>query len=166
MLVAQSCPTLCDPMDCSPPGSSVYRILQARILEWTVGGRNPKTELKKHVKKKKKHKKQFWLFYHYFIRSCSNHSQQGLEGQIHPMACFSKSGLIGTQHVHSFILFLWLLLCYFCVTDVTYVAFMTALNHHDYDHLACLFIGKIFTSFILIIHKEIRFMTMRPKILG
>ena len=26
--------TLCDPMDCSPPGSSVYGILQARILEW------------------------------------------------------------------------------------------------------------------------------------
>ena len=34
MLVAQSCPTLCDPMDCSPPGSSVCGILQARILEW------------------------------------------------------------------------------------------------------------------------------------
>ena len=30
---AQSCPTLCDPMDCSSPGSSVHRILQARILE-------------------------------------------------------------------------------------------------------------------------------------
>ena len=30
----QSCPTLCDPMDCSPPGSSVHRILQARGLEW------------------------------------------------------------------------------------------------------------------------------------
>ena len=34
MLVAQSCPTLCDPMDCDPPGSSVHGILQARILEW------------------------------------------------------------------------------------------------------------------------------------
>ena len=34
VLVAQLCPTLCDPMDCSPPGSSVHRILQARILEW------------------------------------------------------------------------------------------------------------------------------------
>ena len=34
VLVAQSCPTLCDPMDCSPPGSSVHGILQARILEW------------------------------------------------------------------------------------------------------------------------------------
>ena len=34
--VAQSCPTLCDPMDCSPPGSSVHRILQARILEWVA----------------------------------------------------------------------------------------------------------------------------------
>ena len=31
---AQSCPTLCDPMDCSPPGSSVHGIFQARILEW------------------------------------------------------------------------------------------------------------------------------------
>ena len=31
---AQSCPTLCDPMDCSPPGSFVHEILQARILEW------------------------------------------------------------------------------------------------------------------------------------
>ena len=33
-LVTQSCLTLCDPMDCSPPGSSVHGILQARILEW------------------------------------------------------------------------------------------------------------------------------------
>ena len=30
--VAQSCPTLCDPVDCSPPGSSIHVILQARIL--------------------------------------------------------------------------------------------------------------------------------------
>ena len=30
------CPTLCDPMDCSPPGSSVHGILQARILEWVA----------------------------------------------------------------------------------------------------------------------------------
>ena len=30
----QSCPTLCDPVDCSLPGSSVPGILQARILEW------------------------------------------------------------------------------------------------------------------------------------
>ena len=32
--VAQSCPTLCDPMDCSLPGSSIHGIFQARILEW------------------------------------------------------------------------------------------------------------------------------------
>ena len=31
--VAQSCPTLCDPMDCSLPGSSVRGILQVRVLE-------------------------------------------------------------------------------------------------------------------------------------
>ena len=35
-LVAQSCLTLCDPMNCSPPGSSVHGILQARILEWVA----------------------------------------------------------------------------------------------------------------------------------
>ena len=34
VLVIQSCPTLCDPMDYSPPGSSIHGILQARILEW------------------------------------------------------------------------------------------------------------------------------------
>ena len=34
MLVIESCPTLCDPMDSSSPGSSVHGILQARILEW------------------------------------------------------------------------------------------------------------------------------------
>ena len=35
-LVTQSCLTLCHPMDCSPPGSSVHGILQARILEWVA----------------------------------------------------------------------------------------------------------------------------------
>ena len=46
--VAQSCPTLCDPVDCSPPGSSIHGILQARILEWVAisfsnyMGREPK----------------------------------------------------------------------------------------------------------------------------
>ena len=34
--VAKSCPTLCHPMDCSPPGSAVHGILQARILEWVA----------------------------------------------------------------------------------------------------------------------------------
>ena len=33
VLVPQSCPTLCSPVDCSPPGSSIHGILQARILE-------------------------------------------------------------------------------------------------------------------------------------
>ena len=35
-LVAQSCLTLCNPKDCSLPGSSVHGILQARILEWVA----------------------------------------------------------------------------------------------------------------------------------
>ena len=32
--VAQLCPTLCNPIDCSPPGSPIHGILQARVLEW------------------------------------------------------------------------------------------------------------------------------------
>ena len=34
--IAQSCPTLSNPMDCSPPGSSVHGIFQARVLEWVA----------------------------------------------------------------------------------------------------------------------------------
>ena len=36
VLVTQSCPTICDPIDCSPPGFSVHGILQARILVWVA----------------------------------------------------------------------------------------------------------------------------------
>ena len=36
VLVAQSCLTLCDPMDCSPPGSFVHRIYQIRMVEWVA----------------------------------------------------------------------------------------------------------------------------------
>ena len=36
VLVAQSCPTLRDPMDCSPPGSSVHGSFQTRVLEWVA----------------------------------------------------------------------------------------------------------------------------------
>ena len=44
--VHQSCPSLCNPMDCSLPDSTVHRLLQARILEWvampsTTGSSNP-----------------------------------------------------------------------------------------------------------------------------
>ena len=34
--IAQSCPTLCDPVDCSLPGSSIHGIFQAKVLEWVA----------------------------------------------------------------------------------------------------------------------------------
>ena len=44
--VAQSCPTLSDPMDCSPPGSSIHGIFQARVLEWVASAfSDPYSEL-------------------------------------------------------------------------------------------------------------------------
>ena len=48
--VVQSCPTLCDPMDCSPPGSSVHGIFQARVLEWgaiAFSDENPMNSMKR-----------------------------------------------------------------------------------------------------------------------
>ena len=44
--VAQSCPTLSDPMDCSLPGSSIHGIFQARVLEWGAIDRNRIKKLK------------------------------------------------------------------------------------------------------------------------
>ena len=49
MLFVQSGPTLCDPMDCSPQGSSVHGILQAGILKWVTANKK-----RKHAPKKKK----------------------------------------------------------------------------------------------------------------
>ena len=51
VLVAQLCPMLCNPMVCTPPGSSVYGIFQARILEWVSihfsrGSSNSRTGLR------------------------------------------------------------------------------------------------------------------------
>ena len=64
MLVAQSCPTLFDPMNYTPPGSSVHGILQARILEW-VAISFSSVEIKK--KKKKSLSEPHWCCGHQSI---------------------------------------------------------------------------------------------------
>ena len=50
--VTQSCPTLCDPMDCSLPGSSVHGIFQARVLEW-VAIAFSENQPRQHIKKQR-----------------------------------------------------------------------------------------------------------------
>ena len=54
--VTQSCPTLSDPMDCGPPGSSVHGIFQARVLEWgaIVFSKEPEIKLPTSVGSSKK----------------------------------------------------------------------------------------------------------------
>ena len=54
--VAQMCLTLSDPMDCSPPGSSVHGIFQARVLEWgaIAFSENIKLHLEKSVNSRQK----------------------------------------------------------------------------------------------------------------
>ena len=51
--VAQSCPTLSDPMDCSLPGSSVHGIFQARVLEW--GAIAFSDQSRQHIKKQRRY---------------------------------------------------------------------------------------------------------------
>ena len=55
--VAQSCPTLSDPMDCRLPGSSVHGIFQARVLEWGAIDFSGKSSIEEWKKKKKIMKK-------------------------------------------------------------------------------------------------------------
>ena len=47
--VAQSCPTLLDPMDCSLPGSSIHGIFQARVLEWGAKESDTTEQLSTHL---------------------------------------------------------------------------------------------------------------------
>ena len=63
VLVIQSCPTLCDPVDYSPPGSSIHGIIQARILEWVAipffrGSSRPRDQTRV------SHLHCRWIFYH------------------------------------------------------------------------------------------------------
>ena len=68
--VAQSCPTLSDPMDCSIPGSSVHGIFQARVLEW---GTIAFSVFKGHDKVPPNLSAQSWLCVTYFWRTCHSH---------------------------------------------------------------------------------------------
>ena len=64
--VTQLCPTLCDPMDCSPSGSSIHGIFQARVLEWgaiTFSDDQPR----QHIKKQR----------HYFVNKCPSNQGSG-----------------------------------------------------------------------------------------
>ena len=47
--VAQSCPTLSDPMDCGPPGSFIHGIFQARVLEWEMKAETPFIERESYI---------------------------------------------------------------------------------------------------------------------
>ena len=53
--VAQSCPTLSDPMDCSLPGSSIHGVFQARVLEWVANAFSVGILIKYHEGGKKEH---------------------------------------------------------------------------------------------------------------
>ena len=67
--VAQSCPTLSDPMDCSLPGSSIHGIFQARVLEWGAIAFSD-DQLREHIKKQR----------HYF-------ANKGLSSQGYGFSC-------------------------------------------------------------------------------
>ena len=66
--VAQSCPTLRDPMDCSPPGSSTHEIFQARVLEWAAIAFSVNLIIRYHFREKQRREdseiiKDFLMYY-------------------------------------------------------------------------------------------------------
>ena len=68
--ITQSCPTLCDPMDCSLPGSSIHGIFQARILEWVaIFFSNQLLNWVIFSKCKSNHHFSSVIFYNYLIKS-------------------------------------------------------------------------------------------------
>ena len=67
--VARSCPTLHDPMDCSPPGSSVHGIFQARVLEWGAIAFSY-DQPRQHIKKQR----------HYFANKGLSNQSYGFSG--------------------------------------------------------------------------------------
>ena len=74
MLVAQSCPTLCDPTNCSPSGSSIHGVLQARIVEWIAisffrGSSQPRDQT--HVSPTGR-----WILYHWATRDYQQYNPQ------------------------------------------------------------------------------------------
>ena len=69
--VAQSCPTLRDPMDCSLPGSSVHGIFHARVLEWGAIAFSKKRSISCHISKQGCHSHQ--------RLQCSNMSPKGTQ---------------------------------------------------------------------------------------
>ena len=76
--VAQSCPTLWDPVDCSPPGSSVHGILQARILEWVA------ISFLKKVQKSKPLHFHFMDWWWFALKDRQNHSKMHQNPLLNP----------------------------------------------------------------------------------
>ena len=90
MSITQSCPTLGDPTDCSPPGSSVPEIFQARILEWATisssrGYCSYPVEIKHHFKKMFSHNRSFLLVQNVPMQLARSHSvlHGGLCSRLH-----------------------------------------------------------------------------------
>ena len=83
--VTQLCPTLCDPMDCSLPGSSVHGIFQARILEWVAIAFSK--ELKTSAQKKKIYIQAFTRGIFIIVKKCKKPKCLSTDEWINKMWC-------------------------------------------------------------------------------
>ena len=82
--VAESCSTLSDPMDCSPPGSSIHGIFQARVLEWGAIAFSVTCTRKAIIKKKKKtDNNKYW-------QGCGEIGTFTSGGNVKSFSCFEK----------------------------------------------------------------------------
>ena len=113
--VAQLCPTLSDPMDCSLPGSSIHGIFQATVLEWgaiafskSIPRGHPNSKLQTIQQGKKPVRIKFWWFSFFFFCICS----LVLAPCIEKMILFQVNYLVENQlNIHVWPYF-WTLFCF------------------------------------------------------
>ena len=98
--VAQSCPTLRDPMDCSPPGSSVRGIFQARVLEWGAIAFSGRTVWRFHKKTKNRATIQSCNLTPRHISEENHNLKRYMHPNVHCSTIYSSQDMEATLCVH------------------------------------------------------------------
>ena len=95
----QSCPTLCNSMDCSPPGSSVHGILQARVLEWVAMPSSRESS------QPRDRTRVSWIAGGFFITEPPRKPLHGHTGCSFLLAVYAVPGRLSTVHLLSLVHF-------------------------------------------------------------
>ena len=150
--VTQSCPTLCDPVDCSPPGSSVHGILQARILEWVPfsrGSSKPRDWTQVSCIAGRRFNlwatREAWInekgpnFYNFLfphLHCCRGHWHSSLSRKPECLACFPLDLGYGRNQAKP--IFFFFFLVYFNPLAATHSVWDLSSTTRDWTHAPCI----------------------------